>query len=58
MMRHTFRVLGIHVDTVQIPEVVTQMEDWIEDGQAFHRPHRNARHLGSEHRLRVQDGCE
>jgi N-acetylglucosaminyldiphosphoundecaprenol N-acetyl-beta-D-mannosaminyltransferase len=34
MMRHTFRVLGIHVDTVQIPEVVTQMEDWIEDGQA------------------------
>jgi N-acetylglucosaminyldiphosphoundecaprenol N-acetyl-beta-D-mannosaminyltransferase len=36
MMRRTFRVLGVHVDAVQIPDVVTQMEDWIANGRACH----------------------
>ena len=36
MMRRTFRVLGVHVDAVQIPDVVTQMEDWIANGRVCH----------------------
>jgi N-acetylglucosaminyldiphosphoundecaprenol N-acetyl-beta-D-mannosaminyltransferase len=32
----TFRILGVRVDAVQIPDVVKQMEDWIADGQTCH----------------------
>lgn len=34
--RRTFEVLGVNVDLVQIPEVIAQVQKWIEDGHSGH----------------------
>jgi N-acetylglucosaminyldiphosphoundecaprenol N-acetyl-beta-D-mannosaminyltransferase len=34
--QRSFEVLGVHVEAVQIPDVVTQMEDWIAEGRTCH----------------------
>jgi N-acetylglucosaminyldiphosphoundecaprenol N-acetyl-beta-D-mannosaminyltransferase len=36
MTPHTFRILGVHVNAVQIPDVIDQMEQWIAKGRECH----------------------
>ncbi len=36
MMQRSFHILGVHVDAVQIPNVIRQMEDWIANGRTCH----------------------
>lgn len=36
VMHHSYHVLGVSVDAVQIPDVVRQMENWIAEGRACH----------------------
>jgi N-acetylglucosaminyldiphosphoundecaprenol N-acetyl-beta-D-mannosaminyltransferase len=35
-MQRSFGILGVHVDVVQIPDVVNRMEDWIAKGRTCH----------------------
>ena len=36
VLKPSFRILGVHVDAVQIPDVVNQMIDWIAKGRTCH----------------------
>jgi N-acetylglucosaminyldiphosphoundecaprenol N-acetyl-beta-D-mannosaminyltransferase len=36
LARRTFRILGVRVDAVQIPQVVERVKDWIANGRACH----------------------
>ena len=36
IVRHSFGILGVHIEAVQIPDVVNQIEDWIAEGRTCH----------------------